>query len=147
MKVRDILRTKSYSDVHTISQDTILSTSMTILIEKQISCLPVLGEDKSLKGIVSDKDIFRCVHALPNDFGTKTAESVMTTELIVGIEDDLVDYIATLMTNNRIRHIPIMRGASMIGLVSVGDVVKARLSDMAVENRYLKQYIRGDYPG
>ena len=71
----------------------------------------------------------------------------MTTELIVGIEDDLVDYIATLMTNNRIRHIPIMRGASMIGLVSVGDVVKARLSDMAVENRYLKQYIRGDYPG
>lgn len=147
MKVREILKTKAQSEVTTIAPDTSLGTAMSILIEKKISCLPVLGEDKSLKGIVSDKDIFRCVHEHPSDFRSRTAASVMTTELIVGVEDDLVDYVATLMTNNRIRHIPIMRGTSMIGLVSVGDVVKARLSDMAVENRYLKQYILGDYPG
>ena len=147
MKVRDILRTKNHSEVHTISPDTLLATAMTILIEKKISCLPVMDKDKALIGIVSDKDIFRCVHEFPNDFGSRTAASVMTTELIIGVEEDLVDYVASLMTNNRIRHIPIMDGASMVGMVSVGDVVKARLNDVQVENRYLKQYILGDYPG
>jgi len=147
MKVREILNKKSKGEVTTISPEALLGSAMTILIEKKISCLPVLDEDKSLKGIVSDKDIFHCVHAHPKDFAQKTVASVMTTDLIVGVQDDLVDYVAGLMTNNRIRHIPIMDGSVLVGLVSVGDVVKARISDMQVENRYLKQYIIGDYPG
>ncbi|HKK21299.1 MAG TPA: CBS domain-containing protein, partial [candidate division Zixibacteria bacterium] len=62
------------------------------------------------------------------------------------VEDDDLDYIAALMTNNRVRHIPIVNGEHIVGLVSIGDVVKTQIKNVEVENRFLKQYIEGSYP-
>jgi len=147
MKVREILKSKAHAEVFTTKPDTQLSEAMAMLINNRISCLPVIGESEKLAGIISDKDIFRVVFDHPNDFGSHTVSSAMSTNLIVGIENDGLDYIASLMTNNRIRHIPIVDHDKLIGLVSVGDIVKAQIEDMQVENRYLKQYIMGNYPG
>ena len=147
MKVRDILKSKTHSEVFTTDPNMLLSEAMALLINKRISCLPVIGQSSKLDGIISDKDIFRCVHEHPADFGSHRVSSAMSTNLIVGIEDDDLDYVASLMTNNRIRHIPIVDHDKLVGLVSVGDIVKAQIEDMQVENRYLKQYILGNYPG
>jgi len=63
------------------------------------------------------------------------------------VPDDEVSYIAGVMTNNRIRHVPIVENKQLAGLVSVGDVVKTQMENIQIENRYLKQYIDGSYPG
>ncbi|EKD35639.1 MAG: hypothetical protein ACD_75C01830G0001, partial [uncultured bacterium] len=67
--------------------------------------------------------------------------------LIIGTEEDSIEYLQAIMTENRIRHIPILEGRKLKGLVSIGDVVKALMTEKDVENRYLKDYIADKYPG
>jgi CBS domain-containing protein len=66
----------------------------------------------------------------------------MTRELLVGVPDDDLTYIMGIMTNNRVRHLPVMDGDRIAGLISIGDVVKACLEQTEYENRYLKEYIQ-----
>ena len=74
-------------------------------------------------------------------------KEIMTRELIVATENDDVDYVQAIMTENRIRHIPVIEGSDLKGLISIGDVVKAQLKKKDVENKYLKDYIADKYPG
>lgn len=142
MIVKDILNT----NIITTTSSQPLHEAMKLMLEKAISCLPVM-EDKTLIGIISDKDIFRRVHETDGKYHRVTVGECMTTDLIIGLPTDKVSYIASVMTENRIRHIPICEEGKMIGLISVGDIVKCQIEDIKVENRYLKQYITGNYPG
>ena len=72
---------------------------------------------------------------------------VMTKNLLCASEEDTIDYIQAVMTENRIRHIPILDKTELKGLVSIGDVVNAQIKIHEVENHYLKDYIDGKYPG
>ena len=67
---------------------------------------------------------------------------VMTTEVITGSPGDTVEQIMGLMTNKRIRHLPVLSEGRLLGIVSIGDLVKAQLDDLAIENRFMKDYIR-----
>jgi CBS domain-containing protein len=145
MQVKDILRTKD-RDVLTATTATPVPEAMKLLISHKISCLPVVSDNNELEGIISDKDIFRKVHEDPEGFRNSTVGELMSRDLIVGLMDDEVSYIANIMTNNRIRHVPILEDSKLKGLVSIGDIVKTQMEKIAVENRYLKQYIAGDYP-
>ena len=148
MLVKDLLQNKG-REVVTTTTDTPIETAMGTLIKRKISCLPVVDDNDKLIGIVSDKDIFRKLYETKGDGMHVTIGEIMTTDLIVGVPDDTVAYIAGVMTNNRIRHIPIIEshdGNDLVGLLSVGDIVKTRMEDMKVENRYLREYIAGDYP-
>jgi CBS domain-containing protein len=71
----------------------------------------------------------------------------MTTDLLVGLAEDEIDYIGGVMTENKVRHIPIVEKDQLVGLISLGDVVKAEIKRMQIENRYLKLYMEGNYPG
>jgi len=142
MLVRDILQSKQRNIVTAIPATTVLE-AMDVLISNKISCLPVVDADDKLVGIVSDKDIFRLVYKNQDDFTGVALSDIMSTNLIVGLADDEIDYIAGIMTENRIRHIPIVEKDKMVGLVSQGDVVKKQMKDIQVENRYLKMYIDG----
>jgi CBS domain-containing protein len=145
MLVRDILKSKQRGTI-TIDRGASLYEAMNLLIAHKISCLPVVLGDNQLEGIISDKDIFRSIHKDPTGFTDLTVADAMTTNVIVGLAGDSLHYIASIMTNNRIRHIPIVEDRRLVGLVSVGDVVKTQMESVEVENRYLKQYISGDYP-
>ena len=145
MKVKDILRKKGLN-IHTSVKTTNIVTAMEQLLSNKVSCLPVI-ENERLIGIISDKDIFRAVYENQTGCTQLKVEQLMSTDLIVGVEDDDIEYISSLMTNNRIRHIPIVEGEKLVGLISIGDVVKATEKDIKFENRYLKQYIDGSYPG
>jgi len=146
MTVSDILKAKG-KEVITVLSNVNIIDAMKILLENKISCLPVVDSKNCLIGIISDKDIFRAVYKNQNDYKKLMASEIMTTDLLVGVESDSIDYISGLMTNNRIRHIPIVEKNLLVGLISIGDVVKIKQKNIEIENRYLRQYIDGSYPG
>ena len=143
MFVREALSGKT---VVTAKRSTPIRQAMQLMLENRISCLPVLGDKQELIGIISDKDIFRLLYENPDAAGESVVGDCMSTNLIVGLPTDEIDYIATIMTNNRIRHVPIVDGKTLIGLLSVGDIVKTQIEGYVAENRYLRQYIDGSYP-
>ena len=146
MKAADILKTKQRNTI-AATPGTGVMEAMRLLIDNKVSCLPIEDADGRLVGIISDKDIFHKVYQNPTGFGEVAVEDLMSTDLIVGLPDDEMSYIAGIMTNNRIRHVPIVDNDRIIGLISVGDVVKTQMEHVSIENRYLKQYIDGTYPG
>ncbi|MEW5795666.1 MAG: CBS domain-containing protein, partial [Candidatus Zixiibacteriota bacterium] len=131
----------------TAGSPTTITEAMALLIDNRISCLPVVNDQNEIIGIISDKDIFRAAYKNPGGFTRSTVGELMTTNLIVGVADDELDYIAGVMTNNRIRHVPIVDNRCLIGLLSLGDIVKSQLTNIEIENRYLRKYINDEYPG
>ncbi|MFZ5981734.1 MAG: CBS domain-containing protein, partial [Candidatus Zixiibacteriota bacterium] len=87
------------------------------------------------------------IYETPIDFRVFKVGQLMTTDVIVGLLEDELAYIAGLMTNNRIRHIPVVDKNHLIGIVSVGDIVKTQMEHIEIENRYLREYLSSGYPG
>lgn len=145
MKVKDILAEKG-NRVITIDKTTGVIDAMSIFSAHRIGSLLIVDTSNNILGIIGARDVLMAVVNHFDELKTMTVESIMTTNLIVGTEDDSVDYIQALMTENRIRHVPIMNGKELKGMVSIGDVVKALLTETNVENRYLKDYIADKYP-
>jgi len=146
MLVKDFLKNRNRKVITGTPSMSILE-AMQRLVTNRISSLPVLDESGKLKGIVSDRDIFRSISVDNNAFKNLSVSDLMTTHLIIGVPDDDLGYIGSVMTKNHIRHIPIVENDQLVGLVSVGDVVKSHIDSIEVENRYLMNYISGDYPG
>lgn len=146
MKVKDILATKG-SRVVTIEKHTSVLDAMAIFSANRVGSLLVVDKDETILGIIAARDVLMAVLNHLEQIKTITVEKIMTTNLIVGTEDDSIDYIQAVMTENRIRHVPIVDGRTLKGLVSIGDVVKALMKEKDVENRYLKDYIADKYPG
>lgn len=140
MLVRTLLDSRK-RDVITATRSTSVDDAMDLLITNNIGCLPVMDDKGKLAGIVSDKDIFRKIHQTKGDYHSLTIKDVMTTELIVGLPEDNITYIAGVMNKNWVRHIPIVDGEDLIGLVSLRDIIKTQTQDAEIENRYLKLYM------
>jgi CBS domain-containing protein len=140
MLVKTLLESKPKRIV-TARASTSIDEAMDLLISNRIGCLPVLDNDGILIGIISDKDIFKKIHQTKGDYHLLKVGDVMTTDLIVGLPDDDITYIAAMMNNNWIRHIPIVEGDHMIGMVSIGDIIKTQAKSAEVENRHLKMYM------
>jgi CBS domain-containing protein len=149
-KVGDLLKEKGHA-VYTIENTKKLKDSVKIFNEKHIGALIVLNEDEEIQGIVTERDILMRLSQTEGEIKDMSIKMIMTPKekLIVGTPEDNVEYIMKVMTSNRIRHIPIVGGekqTKLEGLISIGDVVKALLSDVGYENKLLKDYIEGAYP-
>ncbi len=142
MKLSNILDSKC-DEVQTIHEDRTVHDAIKVLFKNRIGALLVLDHQERLVGIISERDVlWECVDR-DSLLRRTLVKQVMTTELIIGIPEDDIDHSLAVMTNNRIRHLPVMRGKSIVGIVSIGDLVKAELDESEVDNRYLKQYIFG----
>ena len=142
MSVKNILAVKS-DRIITTRPDTTIDQAMDLLINNKIGCLPVVENDGKLVGIISDHDIFAKIHATRGDYHSLKVSDLMTTELIVGVPDDELDYIAGVMKKNWIRHVPIVEGDHIIGIISQRDIIKYRVQRAEVENRYLMDMLHG----
>ena len=142
MTVKGLLARKG-SAVTTIHPERPLRRAMSTMIQERIGALPCVCPDGGLVGIITERDIFRYLYHCPDAVSNTVVADIMTQELIVGIPDDDLDYIAQIITSNRIRHVPIVEQERLIGIVSIGDIVKARFEDASVTNRYLMEYING----
>jgi CBS domain-containing protein len=124
MNISSILSTKS-SDVITISPDQTISEAILRLSDYNIGVLIVVGESGKVVGIISERDIVRRLVKDPDLLNRKVFE-VMTSEVIVGVPQDDVMSVVHTMTEKRFRHIPVIDRGKLIGIVSIGDIVKAQ---------------------
>lgn len=146
MKVKDILAVKG-SRVVTILEDTSVFEAMLVFSSNRIGSLIVVDKDENILGIICARDVLMATLNHLEDIKTIKIDKIMITDLIVAKEDDDLDYVRAVMTENRIRHLPIIENKKIIGLVSMGDVVHAQVNEKEVELRYFKDYIADKYPG
>jgi CBS domain-containing protein len=145
MKVRDILEEKG-KEVATTGVEQTLGQVVRELVEKNIGSLLVLDDNGGIAGIVTERDVLRQCHQHPGSFTDMKVKDVMTTKLIVASVDDELDYVENIMIENRVRHLPVIEGHKLAGIISIGDIVNQLRGECRVENRYLKDYISGKYP-
>ena len=142
MNVQSIIGTKG-PVVATITQTATLRNAVDLLTERRIGALVVSGDGKAIEGIISERDIVRGLDEHGAGLLTEPVSSVMTAEVRTCTLDVSVHDLAQLMTDHRIRHVPVVEDGKLIGIVSIGDVVKSRLTELEQENRALSQYISG----
>ena len=152
MRIRDILHEKG-SKVVTIHTDGTIHDAVGKLNEHGIGALVVTDENDAVVGIITERDILRlcgnyCVR--PNESLLKDGNAcpslvrqAMTTDLVIGVPDDDLNYVMGVMTKNHIRHLPILDDGQLAGIISIGDLVNAHFEEKVFENRTLKAYIHG----
>lgn len=142
MLVRQILGMKGGMDVVTIKPGGLVSEASRILSENRIGALVVADGDRPL-GILSERDIVRELGRRGDACLKDTVDDLMTRDLVSCGPNDTTDHVLTKMTEGRFRHMPVMDGPQMVGLISIGDVVKARLSELSMERNALEDMIKG----
>jgi CBS domain-containing protein len=142
MRIADILRQKG-SHVFTIEPHRTVSDAIKTLNKHNIGALVVVAPDGRLSGIITERDILHEAGARCERLKDTPVGDVMTKDIIIGVPDDHIDYVRVVMTKNRIRHLPILEGEELVGIISIGDVVNANLDQTQFENRLLKDYIQG----
>lgn len=143
MKVKDILLQKG-TTVHAIEPDRSVREAIGKLVDLRIGALLVMDGD-DIAGIITERDILREAGNHPDRLDQRRVRDAMTSDLIVGVPEDDLNYVMGIMTRNKIRHLPILNGRSLAGIISIGDVVWASLNEAEFENRRLKDYIAGTY--
>jgi CBS domain-containing protein len=139
MRIADILRDKG-SSVVTVTPTTTVTGLLTELALHNIGAMVVLGPD-GVVGIVSERDVVRQLHEQGPDLLRRRVGDIMSTAVLTCSLDDHIDDLAALMTTNRIRHIPVVDAGRLIGIVSIGDVVKSRMEELQCEQAQLQAYI------
>lgn len=143
MLVSQILRSKSDDAVVTVAPGTTVAQAAQILSARRIGSLIVSPDGKTLAGIVSERDIVRELGRRGPACMSDTVDSIMTAKVVTCARDDRTASVLQRMTDGRFRHMPVVEDGQMVGLISIGDVVKARLMELAAEKDALEGMIKG----
>jgi len=143
MRVHQILKSKADDGVVTIQPGATVAEAAALLSSRRIGSVVVSPDGRSVAGILSERDIVREVARRGTVCLSSAIEDVMTRDVSVCRMEDGADEILQKMTEGRFRHLPVMEGEAMIGLISIGDVVKARLSELSMEKDALEGMIMG----
>src|SRR3954452_10569527 len=140
MRISDVLQAKSSREVLTISPDAGVRELIASLAEHNVGALIVSSDGETVEGIVSERDVVRHLHhdgtVVNNTVGAIMTEVVETCE-----PDSTVDELMEVMTRRRIRHVPVVEDGRLVGIVSIGDVVKHKLSQLQFERDQLDSYV------
>ncbi|SIP97894.1 CBS domain-containing protein [Aquipseudomonas alcaligenes] len=140
--VAELLRTKPSTYVHHISPDASVLDAVKLLAEKKIGALLVMAGGR-LVGIVSERDYVRKLAELERAAFDARVADIMTAEVITVGPRDGVQHCLQMMTDHRLRHLPVVAEGELIGMLSIGDLVKQTIDDQASLIQQLEQYIRG----
>lgn len=143
MQVHQVLKSKLMPGVATIPPDATVSQAAAELSARRIGSLVVSGDGNTPVGILSERDIVRELGRSGTGCLTRTVEGIMTRNIQTCAPEDTADAVLTRMTKGRFRHMPVMENGKMIALISIGDVVKARLSELTMEKDALEGMIMG----
>lgn len=143
MHVSQILKSKSDDGVVTVTPGTSLAKAAEILSSRRIGAVIISPDGKRVAGILSERDIVRELGRRGVACMTDSVDTVMTATITSCRRDDKADEVLQKMTDGRFRHMPVLEGEQMIGLISIGDVVKARLMELAMEKDALEGMIKG----
>ena len=140
MRIRDVVAAKNEQKVITVSPAATVRELLGLLAEHNVGALVVSGDGTAVDGIVSERDVVRRLHE-NTELLQATVESIMTTDVRTCSPDDRLDDLMTLMTERRIRHVPVCDDARLVGIVSIGDVVKHKIDALQFERDQLDSYV------
>lgn len=143
MLVNQILKSKGSEGVVTAQPGLTVAEAAEALAQKKIGALVISKDGKSLGGIVSERDIVREIGRRGPACLNDSVESIMTAKVVTCARTDQTDAVLQKMTDGRFRHIPVIEAGQLVGLISIGDVVKARLSELSMEKDALEGMIKG----
>jgi CBS domain-containing protein len=142
MKVSNLLATKGH-EVSTISQERSVIDAIALLKERGIGALVVTGKTAPLVGIFSERDVVRALAASGEKALKLKVSELMSHDVVTCSESTGLNELMTTMTERRIRHVPVVDDGQLTGLISIGDVVKARLDELENDKKSLLDYVSG----
>ena len=140
MRISDVLSSKPSQVVITIPPDATVRDLLALLAEHNVGAVVVSTDGQAVEGIVSERDVVRRLHA---DEGVLdgAVSSIMTSDVRTCEPDTPVDDLRVVMTERRIRHVPVVTGGLLTGIISIGDVVKSSLDQLQFERDQLDSYV------
>lgn len=141
--VRDILYSKADATIYSIEPGAMVVEALQLMAEKMVGALLVREGDR-LVGIFSERDYSRKIALLERSSRTTAIREVMTADLICVEPNDTMEYCMQLMTDKRIRHLPVLEQGRLIGMISIGDLVKNIIEDQKAMIVQLERYMRGE---
>ena len=143
MQIKDVLRGKAAGpDVATTSPSASVEELLALLARYNVGALPVV-DGGELVGIVSERDVVRQLHERGRELLDVTVRDLMTADVVTCAPGDRAADLARVMTDRRIRHLPVCDDSGLIGIVSIGDLVKTRIDQLEREHEQLTSYISG----
>ena len=142
--VADILKSKGHAVVHAIEPDDSVFQALQRMADKGIGALLVMQGDEVV-GIVTERDYARKVALNGRSSALTLVRDVMTTSVMFVKPSQTSEECMALMTDNRLRHLPVMEGSRLVGLISIGDLVKDIISEQKFVIDQLAQYISGQH--
>lgn len=140
MYVRDILKTKG-NDIIAVSASDPISAVLSLMADKQIGAVLVKSDGGAIAGIISERDIVRAMKSHGESIFSKSVGDLMTTEVVTCSSMDSIAAIMGMMTSKRFRHVPVVDDGELVGVISIGDVVKSRIEEAEAEAEALRKYI------
>ena len=142
MRISDVLKHKG-DRVVTVSPDETVASLIRMLDDHGIGAMVVSTDGRTVSGIVSERDVVRHLHSDGPALLDRAVSSIMTAEVHTCAPGDAVDDLMRVMTERRVRHIPVVVDGGLAGIVSIGDVVKHRINELTSERDHLTAYISG----
>jgi CBS domain-containing protein len=142
MLVRDVLHSKG-NRVISIDREAMVHEAIAKLVQNNIGSLPVVDRDGRLVGIFAERDVLRIIHNRGEGFGRLQISEVMTPDPVTCDILDNVNDVMGQMSERRIAKVPVLSGGKLVGIISVGDVIKVMYNQCTTENQHLLSYIHG----
>ena len=140
MTVNDILLHKG-TQVITIEPTATVATAVQMLAQRRVGALVVTGAEYHIVGIISERDVVRMLHEVGPEVLDAPVAEVMTRKVVTCSRHETIAEIMERVTSGKFRHVPVVEHGRLAGIVSIGDVVKARLSELENEHNALREYI------
>ncbi|MFF5987465.1 CBS domain-containing protein [Prauserella flavalba] len=142
MRIADLLRSKG-AMVATVAPETTVRELLARLAQHNVGALVVVDDHDEVAGIVSERDVVRRLHEHGPGLLDRPVAAIMTTVVATCTPQDSVDQLSAVMTERRIRHVPVLVDGRLGGIVSIGDVVKSRMDELEQNQEQLEAYISG----
>ncbi|SDG24744.1 CBS domain-containing protein [Alloyangia pacifica] len=143
MQVQQILKDKSDDGVVTVTPGSSVGDAAQVLAERRIGGVVISDDGQKPLGILSERDIVRALAAQGTNVLSLTCEDLMTRKLQVCTRDEDTNVVLARMTEGRFRHMPVVEDGMLVGIISIGDVVKAQIAELAMEKDALQGMIMG----
>ncbi len=140
MRIHDVIAAKPSRDVVTVRPDASVRELVALLAEHNVGALVVSADGGRMEGIVSERDIVRHLHREPQVLEAMVS-AIMTDVVHTCTEADPLDDVMNLMTERRVRHVPVVEDERLCGIVSIGDIVKHKISALQFERDQLDSYV------
>ncbi|MEO6471548.1 MAG: CBS domain-containing protein [Aeromicrobium sp.] len=142
MRVSDVLNSKGSGEVYTVRPDATVGELLDKMAELNVGALVVSDDGQKLIGIVSERDVVRKLRKVDNAMD-QSVDTIMSTDVRVCAPSDSFTLLMAIMTDQRVRHIPVLEDGKLVGVLSIGNAVKYRMDQLEFERDQLNNYVAG----